>query len=191
MRSVLDRFYLLCGALGATFLFAILAVVVVQVGFNIVDFVARLTTGRSVGLLIPSYANFAGYFLASSTFFALAYAFNEGSHIRVTLVINQMSGGLRRLSEIFSSALAAVLSGYFAWYAVSLLRESLRFGDVSSGLVSIPLWIPQLAMAAGAVALTIATLDRTQRALRDDLPETTGEESLMRAPESPPEGRPR
>lgn len=179
MRRMFDRFYLACGVLGATFLFAILAVVITQVAFNIVDAFANRLTGRAIGLLVPSYASFAGYFLASSTFFALAYAFNAGAHIRVTLVLNQMPGRLRRGAEIWSAAVAAGLSAYFAWYAVSLMRESLRFGDVSSGLVPVPLWIPQLAMAAGAAALTVATADRTIRAVRGDLPAVEGEDILL------------
>lgn len=185
MRRLLDGFYLGCGALAATFLFAILAVVVAQVGLNIVDFVAQRATGRAIGLLIPSYASFAGYFLASSTFFGLAYAFNAGAHIRVTLVLGQMPAGPRRVSEIWSAAIAAGISGYFAWYAVSLMRESLRFGDVSSGLVPIPLWIPQLAMALGTVALAVATVDRTIRALRNDLPAVEGEDILLAGADEP------
>jgi TRAP-type C4-dicarboxylate transport system permease small subunit len=191
MRRLLDGFYLVCGALAATFLFAILAVVIAQVALNIVDFIAQRATGRAIGLLIPSYASFAGYFLASSTFFGLAYAFSAGAHIRVTLVLNQMPAGLRRGAEIWSAAVAAAISGYFAWYTVSLMRESLHFGDVSSGLVPIPLWIPQLAMAAGTVALTIATLDRTVRALRGDLPTAEGEDILLVGGDTPDADGPR
>ena len=181
MRRFLDRFYLACGAIGATFLFAIMAVVITQVAFNVVDFVSSRLTGRAIGLLVPSYASFAGYFLATSTFFALAYAFNAGAHIRVTLVLNQMPSRMRYGAEVWSAAIAAGLSAYFAWYAISLMRESLRFGDVSSGLVPIPLWMPQLAMAAGAAALTIATVDRAVRALRGDLPLVEGEDTLLEA----------
>ncbi len=185
MRRFLDRFYLACGAIGATFLFAIMAVVITQVAFNVVDFVSSRLTGRAIGLLVPSYASFAGYFLATSTFFALAYAFNAGAHIRVTLVLNQMPSRMRYGAEVWSAAIAAGLSAYFAWYAISLMRESLRFGDVSSGLVPIPLWMPQLAMAAGAAALTIATVDRAVRALRGDLPLVEGEDTLLEAARNP------
>lgn len=188
MRTVLDRFYLACGVLGATFLFAILAVVITQVAFNVVDFIAYRLAGRAIGLLVPSYASFAGYCLASSTFFALAYAFNAGAHIRVTLVLQQMPGRVRYGSEIFSALIAAGLSAYFAWYALSLMRESLRFGDVSSGLVPIPLWIPQLAMAIGAAALTVATVDRAIRAIRGDLPLVEGEASLLDVRREPGSG---
>lgn len=179
MRRVLDGLYLACGILGATFLVLILLVVCAQVALNVADAVAGRLTGRAIGLLIPSYATFAGYFLAAGSFFALAYAFAHGTHIRVTLALQHMPAAPRRIAEVGTAALATVLSGYFAWFMLALTRESLRFGDLSSGLVAIPLWIPQSAMTAGLVALTIAAADRTLRAARGDIAAGEGDERLL------------
>ena len=52
-----------------------------------------------------------------------------------------------------------MLLGYFAYYVVVMTWKSFIYGDVSTNLVAIPLWIPQLAMAAGAVTLTLAIAD--------------------------------
>jgi TRAP-type C4-dicarboxylate transport system permease small subunit len=54
---------------------------------------------------------------------------------------------------------AVLLSGLFAWYAVRLSWNSHAFNDISTGNDATPLWIPQLAMAVGAVILLIAFLD--------------------------------
>lgn len=159
MRRALDGLYSLSGALAALSLVVILLLVLVQVVFNTIDRVLQLTTGAPVGLLIPSYAAFAGYFLVGATFFALAPTFNGGAHIRVTLALHWLPAGLRRGFEIWATAVATSLSAYFAWYAANLTWESWRFGDTATGLIPIPLWLPQTAMTTGAIVLSIACLD--------------------------------
>ena len=159
MRRVLDGLYSLSGAIAALCLIVILALVLVQVAFNTIDRVLQLTTGNPIGLLIPSYAAFSGYFLVGATFFALASTLNAGVHIRVTLFLHRLPFGLRRAFEMLVTAAATAISGYFAWYAVNLTWQSWRFGDVATGLIPIPIWIPQTAMSAGAAILFVACLD--------------------------------
>lgn len=170
MRRALDLLYALSGGLGALFLALILVTVLAQVALNMADGVSEALTGQAMGLLIPSYADFAGYFLAAGTFFALAYTFNAGGHIRVTLVLQRLPARLRQGAEIFCSGLAALTAGYFAWYAASLTHESWRFGDLSPGLVAIPTWIPQAAMTAGLAMLAIAGLDAFGQAAGGAMP---------------------
>lgn len=171
MRTALNFLYKLSGALGAFFLCLILVSVLAQVSLNIIDRIAKWLTGEPIGLLIPSYADFAGYFLAAGTFFALAYSFNHGAHIRVNLLLLRMPNPMRRAAEIWASGIAFLMSIYFAYWAANLMHESWRFGDVSTGLVSIKLWIPQLAMTTGLCVLTIATLDAFLQNLRGQEPE--------------------
>ncbi len=159
MRAALNILYKTSGALGATFLALILITVLAQVLLNLADKIVKWVVGTPMGLLIPSYADFAGYFLAAGTFFALAYSFNHGAHIRVNLLLLQFPKALRQLAEVFSSGIAFFMSAYFTYWAADLMHDSWRFGDVSTGLVSIKLWIPQMTMVAGLCVLSIATLD--------------------------------
>jgi TRAP-type C4-dicarboxylate transport system permease small subunit len=159
LRQALDRLYALSGALAAFSLVAILVIVLVQVTFNIIDKIAEWATGSAIGLLIPSYSTIAGYFLVGASFFALAYTFNAGGHIRVTLTLNPLPVRVRRVVEIWASGAATVLSAYFVWFAVHLAFQSWRFGDVATGLVPIPIWLPQAVMSIGALVLLIACLD--------------------------------
>ena len=64
--------------LAATFIAAICLLVFAQVLLNLVDRIAKMTTGAAIGLAIPSYADFTGFFLAASSFLALAYTLREG-----------------------------------------------------------------------------------------------------------------
>lgn len=166
MRKALDRLYAVSGAIGAFFIVAICVVVLIQVGFNIVDRVAQATTGTAIGLVLPSYAEFAGFFLAAATFFALADTLQSGNHIRVTLVLQTFPPRVRAAAEIFCCAVGLVTSAFFAYWAGFLVYESWLFGDLSPGIVAVPLWIPQLPMALGLVCLTICFLDLFIQAVR-------------------------
>ena len=158
-RRILDFLYRASGALAAGFLVAICVIVLLQVCANMVDAVVKLVTGEPIGLVIPSYAEFAGFFLAASSFLALAYTLRKGGHIRVNLVIQNITGGPRRWIELWCIGAAATMSGFFAIWAINLTLESFDFGDVSYGMIPVPLWIPQTAVSLGVSMVTVALVD--------------------------------
>ncbi len=106
MRKFLDSLYLASGWAAACFIGAICTLVVAQVGLNLIDRVAGLVTGTAIGLTIPSYADFTGFFLAAASFLALAHTLRQGGHIRVTLVISHLPGRVARLFEFWSIFIA-------------------------------------------------------------------------------------
>lgn len=170
MRAFLDGLYRLSGGLAAASLCAIAGVVLAQVGANVLDVLASVFLGGPIGLVVPSYAEFAGFFLASATFFGLAYTLRHGAHIRVTLVIQRLGPTVRQVFEVWCILAALGVSGLFTWFTVQLVAESHRFGDMSTGMVSIPIWIPQLTLALGGTMLCIALLDELVRVLRGATP---------------------
>ena len=159
MRKALDQLYRLSGAVAAVFLAAICVIVLLQVAANVADAVIGWATGQPYGLVVPSYAEFAGFFLAATSFLALAYTLRCGAHIRVSMVIQRLPKGSRRFVEMWCSGMGALTTGYFAVFTVGLVAESLEFGDVSPGMVPVPLWIPQMAMAVGLIVLAVALVD--------------------------------
>ena len=163
MRPFLDGLYRTSGWISAGFIAAICALVFTQVILNIIDRLSSLATGSAIGLSIPSYADFTGFFLASASFFALAFTLREGGHIRVTLFIQHTSPRLRRVIEFWCIGLATAVSIYFAWYMGLLVLEAFEFNDLSSGMIPVPLWIPQTGMLAGLVTLSIALIDELHR----------------------------
>lgn len=173
MRRALDRLYNASGALAAVFLFAICAIAVGQVGANMWNALTKWLTGESAGWVIPSYAEIGGFFLAAATFLALAYTLRRGGHIRVTLAIRHLKGRRRRLCELWCVFLAGCLSAYATFYVIRLVVESIEFGDVSVGIVPIPLYVPQLALAIGLVVLTVALIDEYVAILRGQEPSYT------------------
>jgi len=159
LRRCLDLLYRGSGALAAAFLLAICVIVLAQVGLNLLDEIASWLTGQPIGLVIPSYAEFAGFFLAASSFLALAYTLRAGGHIRVSLVLQHLSARAQRLTELWCIAVAALLAGYFAFFTILLVIDSFSYEDLSVGLVPVPLWIPQSAVALGLMVLTTALVD--------------------------------
>jgi TRAP-type C4-dicarboxylate transport system permease small subunit len=154
MRKILQRLYSFCGGLAAVFLVGVCVFSLYSIGGGLFGYVAR------------SADEFAGFSMAASSFLALAYTFGHGEHIRVTLVLDKLTGGARRGAEIWSLLAGAFLSGYFAWYSVKSMYVSWELKDVSQGLIAIPLWIPQIAMSVGTVVLTIAMVEKLVDVIR-------------------------
>ena len=147
MRTALSFLYRAAEVLGAVFLVLIGVLIVGQV------------VSRLVGRMIPGADELAGYCMAASFFLMLGPALRRGAHIRVGVLVDRPHGATRRAFEVVCLGFASALSLYFAFYWMRMTYDSYDFGDLSQGVLPIPLWIPQAAMAAGLVVLVVALLD--------------------------------
>jgi TRAP-type C4-dicarboxylate transport system permease small subunit len=148
------RIYTVCGALAGLCMIALLLLVMANI------------LGRLLGFYLRGADAYAGYCMAGASFFALAYALGHGDHIRVTLFLQKLTGMPRRAMEIWSLAVASLISGLFAYYAFKMVWWSWSFNDVSQSNDATPLWIPELSMAIGVAVLFIAFLESLIRVLR-------------------------
>jgi len=121
---------------------------------------------RQAGFHVPGTDAYAGYLMAAAGFLALAHTLKKGEHIRVTLLLGKLQGQARRAMELWALAAASFLAGLFAFYSARLVWQSHLFHDISTSNDATPLWIPQLAMAAGTLILAIAFVDELVMALR-------------------------
>lgn len=161
MRKLLDGLYVASGGLAAAFLATSCLIVMLQVGANLLSDLSGWLWNTPISLAIPSYAHLAGYAFAGASFLGLGYTFRTDGHIRVSLLIRAVSGRGRTWLEAWCLGVACLISLFFSWSSVLHVVDSARFGDVTPGMVAIPLWIPQLAMAVGSIVLSIAVIDRT------------------------------
>ncbi len=136
--------------MAALFLVVILVLILLQM-------LARWT-----GEMFTGGPDYAGYFMAGASFFAFAYALNNGNHIRVTMVLGAL-GKYRRIGEIWCFAMATILAAYWARYAIKATYWSYKLNDVSQGQDATPIWIPQLTMAIGSVIFAVALFDNLVR----------------------------
>ncbi|MGR4068336.1 TRAP transporter small permease [Billgrantia sp. C5P2] len=155
------------GAWGAAAcMVTICALVALQVTFRLVDALLVLVGMRRLGFGITGLSEVASYLLVGATFLGLAYTFVHHAHIRVTLLISRLPSALRAWFEVFCLLVALAISLLLGYELVELARESLEFKDVSSGFLSIPLWIPQAVLIAGVVLLCLALAEALVITLR-------------------------
>ncbi len=147
MRKQLNALYESAAVLAAVFMVALLGMVLLSI------------LGRQLHFHVPGTDAYAGYLMAGSGFLALAHTLKRGEHIRVTLLLASLQGGLKKGLEIWAYAFAALLSSVIAFYSCRLVWQSRSFHDISTSSDATPLWIPQLAMALGTVILSIAFID--------------------------------
>ena len=178
IRAALDRLYLWTGYLAGLFMIAIFLLMM------------ALSIGREVGVNIKSGDDLTAWCMASMSFLALAHTFKSGEMIRVGLLTERLTGTTKWLAEIFALAMAALFIGYFSWHAVSLAYTSWRINDMSTGVLVVPLWLPQLGFCTGLVILFIALLDELVHVLAGNNPRyekeppKTAEEVIERAVQS-------
>ncbi|WP_419905859.1 TRAP transporter small permease [Kiloniella sp.] len=180
MRQLLNKIYSISGWTAAFFIVAICLTVMAQVVLNLLDRISSVITGEAFGLTIPSYADFTGFFLAGASFLALAYTLRDGSHIRVSLVLQHLSPKTRHFVEIWCLGIASAMAIYFTAYTGFLVHESYTYNDLSPGMIAIPIWIPMLPMLIGLAVLSLALLDELVCVLcgRDPSYEGKGENLL-------------
>jgi TRAP-type C4-dicarboxylate transport system permease small subunit len=175
VRNLLDGLYLVAGWLAGLFLIAIFLLMM------------GLSAGRQFGLNIPAGDDFAAWCMAAMAFLGLAHTFKSGEMIRVGLLIDRFSGRTRQLIEIAALVVGIVFVGYFAWHAYNFTYFSWLTKEVATGIVPLPMWIPQLGYSGGLVILTIAMIDELVRVLAgykpsyEREPPKTAEEAVERA----------
>ncbi len=147
MRRLLDFLYDSAAALAALFMVGLLGMVLLSI------------ISRQFSFHVPGTDAYAGYLMAAAGFLALAHTLKRGEHIRVTLLLNFLKGGLKKVFEIWALGVATLLAWLFAVYSCKLAWQSHAFNDISTGSDATPLWLPQLAMAVGTIILAIAFLD--------------------------------
>ena len=144
LEKSLNNVYKLSGYIAAVFL--ILVAVFILIGIF----------SRIFGFYIRGLAEYSGYCMASASFFALAYTFVEGGHIRITLFLEKLSGKKKYLIEIWCLAIASFFSGYLAFYFIKMLIISYKFQERSEGADEILIWIPQTSVAIGSAIFFIS-----------------------------------
>ena len=140
----LNKLYKLSGYIAAIFL--IFVAVFILIGIS----------SRIFGFYIRGLAEYSGYCMAAASFFALAYTFVEGGHIRITLFLEKLSGLKKKFIEIWCLSIGSFFSGYLAFYFIKMLVISYKFQERSEGADEILIWIPQTSVAIGSIIFSIS-----------------------------------
>ena len=122
-------------------------------GFILIGIASRI-----FGFYIRGLSEYSGYCMAASSFFALAYTFVEGGHIRITLFLEKIEGNKKKYLETWCLMIASFFSGYLAFYFIKMLIISYKFQERSEGADEILVWIPQTSVAIGSTVFFICVL---------------------------------
>jgi TRAP-type C4-dicarboxylate transport system permease small subunit len=154
MSRLLQRLYDICGMIAGGLILCICLLISAQIGLNAFG---RLAPGL-LPSTIPSYADFSGFMLAGATFLAMAHTLRAGGHIRVNLIVSRLPKRGQFIAEAGVLVIATALVGYAAYFMGALVLESIHYGDVSMGIIPVPLWIPQSVAAFGITLLFVAVI---------------------------------
>ncbi len=177
-RRILDALYLGAGWLAGAFLIVIFLLMM------------GLSAGRQFGINIPAGDEFAAWSMAAMAFLGLAHTFKSGDMIRVGLLTERLTGRTKQVFEFGALAIALAFSAYFTWYAIAFTYYSWITNDVATGVVAMPMWIPQIGYCGGLALLTVAILDEFLLVLSghkptyEKEPPKTAEEVVERAVQS-------
>ncbi len=139
----LNKIYKFSGYIAAFFL--IFVAIFILIGIS----------SRIFGFYIRGLAEYSGYCMAASSFFALAYTFVEGGHIRITLFLEKTKNTKKYILELWCLSVASLFSGYLAFYFIKMLIISYKFQERSEGADEILIWIPQSSVAIGSTVFFI------------------------------------
>jgi TRAP-type C4-dicarboxylate transport system permease small subunit len=126
--------------------------------------------GRQLNLKVSGINDIVAWLCAAAAFFAMAHSFKHGDFVRVTLVLEKLSANARRKLDIVCLSIAAVAVAYLAYSATAFTYESYEFAEMATGLVVIPIWIPQATFVIGSWLLMLAVLDELWIVLRGGKP---------------------
>ena len=169
MRRFLDRLYAASGALAALCLAAIAVVMLAQAGM------------REFGFLLRGADDIVSWLCAATAFLALGHTFRRGELVRVGLLVEHLPPGPRRQFALGALGITVLFAGYMVYAVVRFVYESWKFNEVAQGLIQIPIWIPQMSFAAGAVILFIAVLDEFVVLVRGGTPAYQAAEDQRRS----------
>lgn len=97
------------------------------------------------------------FLMALIVFAGLAYTFQRGGHIRIELVIQRVPTRFRYWIRTATFAVGIIFLFIFAWQIFLFIKESYDFNRASTVLLC-PIWIPQLSMLIGVIALILVLI---------------------------------
>jgi TRAP-type C4-dicarboxylate transport system permease small subunit len=163
MRKVLDCAYMTAASISA---FSILVIALLMIGQSVL---------REIGISTGPVNEIVSWLCATAAFSGMAYAFKQGDFVRVGLLLERFDKRQQRYGEIVALLIAVIACLYLAFWATSFTYESLKFNDIATGLLPMPLWIPQCTFVIGSWLFAIAAIDECVIVIRG------GEPSYVRA----------
>lgn len=121
---------------------------------------------RLLGFSTEATTEVTGYLMAIGMSWGLAGTLFERGHVRIDVLVQKLPLKVRVWLHLASLFALLVATGFFAWGAFALARDSWELGATDLSALHTPLAIPQGLWAAGLALLLLAGLAIAARSLR-------------------------
>lgn len=114
-------------------------------GFVLVEIALRLVRGSGTNVLVE----FVGYGLAGMTFLAASSTMREGGLVRVSILLERVPAGVRRVLDTLCLLATIAAVGIAAGFVGADMWRSYQRGYETDSLLALPMWLPPLPLMLG------------------------------------------
>lgn len=107
------------------------------------------------GIATKWVVEFSAYLLVLVVFFGLAYTLREGSHIRVTFVLERLPEKAQYWLNLITPIMSLSFTTWLGLLTWKSMRSSFAFGATSQILTNVPIWPVQLLIPLGLALISL------------------------------------
>lgn len=107
------------------------------------------------GLSILGTEELTIYLVVWAMFLSCSQLVARDGHVRPDLVLRLLPARARRILEMVDCLIAIAFSAGLAWYGARVVLEAYEFEDRSTGILSFPMWIYDLALPVAGVLMAL------------------------------------
>jgi len=111
---------------------------------------------------------YSGYFYLAAIFLGLAYTFNEGGHIRISIVTGRLSRNAKRWADIIAGLMTLAILLFALYYSWNFMIESKEMEMLSEGVSETPLYLTQIPIVIGLALFALAAFAFVLRKVFDE-----------------------
>ena len=134
--------------------FGAASIVVILMAMVVADIFGRKVLNKPV----PMSYEVGAFMLVFIVFMGLAYSQRQRAHIRVEFLTLRMPPRLRAVMDLVAFTLGVAIYGAIFYQTFKWSYHSFEIGEYVAGLVNIPKWPSQFAVAFGALLISLQFL---------------------------------
>jgi len=108
-----------------------------------------------------------GYLMVLIAFLAMAETFKQGRHIRVDIVAKRLPGRLRAWLDVLLPSLGLMVLIVVIWRVIIMVYRSYAGNVIIPGIFLTPVYLPQMLIVIGLVALALQCMLGLSRTFRN------------------------
>ena len=131
--------------------FGAASIVVILMAMVVADIFGRKVLNKPV----PMSYEVGAFMLVFIVFMGLAYSQRQKAHIRVEILTLRMPPKIRAAMDLFAYTLGIAIYGLIFYETFKWSYHSFEIGEYVAGLINIPKWPSQFAVAFGALLISL------------------------------------